>query len=94
LVLGTGLASVVHVLNKYHCYPAITLVDIDKEILDWAAAVLPKDYPKEKVSFVAADAMTIIQHCEAHRQHQQPAELLAQLLLNRVCAFSPMQQRM
>jgi spermidine synthase len=66
LVLGTGLASIVHVLNKYHCYPAITLVDIDKEILDWAAAVLPKDYPKEKVSFVAADAMTIIQHCEAH----------------------------
>ena len=66
LVLGTGLASVVHVLNKYHCYPAITLVDIDKEILDWAAAVLPKDYPKEKVSFVAADAMTIIQHCKAH----------------------------
>ena len=66
LVLGAGLASMVHILNKYRCYPTVTLIDIDKEIIQWAAAVLPKGYPKDNVSFIAADAISSMQHCMPH----------------------------
>jgi len=42
LVLGTGLASAVHVLDRYGYRPRFTLVEIDALVLDWAVEFLPE----------------------------------------------------
>lgn len=55
LVLGTGLASTVSVIHKHGGNPNITLVEKDKQVLDWAKELMP-DSVSEKVSFVHADA--------------------------------------
>lgn len=55
LVLGTGLGSTVSVIHKHGGSPNITLVEKDKQVLDWAKELMP-DILSEKVSFVHADA--------------------------------------
>lgn len=42
LVLGTGLASAVHVLHRYGYHPHVTLVEIDELVLRWAEEFLPE----------------------------------------------------
>src|ERR1044071_5243470 len=41
LVLGTGLASAVHILNAKGFRPQFTLVEIDNLVLAWAREFLP-----------------------------------------------------
>lgn len=53
LVLGTGLASAVHILSKKGYSPAYTLVEHDSLILQWALELLPED---SNVTSVCADA--------------------------------------
>lgn len=43
LVLGTGLGSVVHILNSMGYQPKFTLVEIDKQVLQWALEFLPEN---------------------------------------------------
>jgi spermidine synthase len=43
LLLGTGLASAVRIISAKGYYPEYTLVDIDKEVLDWAMQSLPQE---------------------------------------------------
>lgn len=59
LVLGTGLASAVHILEGKRVRPDFTLVEIDKVILDWAVEFLPAD-SKSRVNAVRADAFDFI----------------------------------
>lgn len=59
LVLGTGLASAVHILHKRGLWPQFTLVEIDKLILDWAVEFLPAGI-KDRVRAVRSDAFEFI----------------------------------
>ena len=59
LVLGTGLASAVHVLHRYGYHPHFTLVEIDELVLEWSMEFLPADH-LQHVSPVHADAFTFI----------------------------------
>jgi spermidine synthase len=59
LVLGTGLASAVHVLQRKGFQPQFTLVEIDSVVLDWALECLPAG-SKERVRAVRADAFEFI----------------------------------
>lgn len=59
LVLGTGLASAVHILQAMGFQPHITLVEIDQLVLEWAMEFLPqKAVPY--VTPIAADAFDFI----------------------------------
>lgn len=58
LLLGTGLASAVHILHGMNVYPAsVTLVDIDEDVLGLALECLPEN-AAETVIPVCADART------------------------------------
>jgi spermidine synthase len=59
LVLGTGLASAVHILHSYGLRPAYTLVELDKLVLDWAIEHLPAD-TVQSVAPVCANAFDFI----------------------------------
>jgi len=59
LVLGTGLASAVQVLNRYGHRPHFTLVEIDPVVMDWAMEFLPVEDIK-RVRPVCADAFEFI----------------------------------
>lgn len=54
LVLGTGLASAVQILEKKGYNPEFTLVEYDMTVLSWAMALLPTK--ADKVTPVHADA--------------------------------------
>lgn len=60
LVLGTGLASAVHILEGRGIRPFFTLVEIDKVILDWAVEFLPPG-AKPRVKAVRSDAFAFVQ---------------------------------
>jgi spermidine synthase len=55
LVLGTGLASMVHVVNGKGFFPDFTLIEKDKVVLQWAMEFLG-DAPKSQVEPVCEDA--------------------------------------
>jgi spermidine synthase len=59
LVLGTGLASAVHVLRRFGCRPRFTLVEIDPLVLEWAMEFLP-DGSRQDVRPVCANAFGFI----------------------------------
>lgn len=59
LVLGTGLASAVHILHRMKLYPFIRLVEIDPTVLKWAVEFLPEQ-ARPNVDPVAADAIEFI----------------------------------
>lgn len=59
LVLGTGLASAVHILEQRGARPDYTLVEIDKTVLDWALEFLPGG-SRERVRAVRSDAFDFI----------------------------------
>jgi spermidine synthase len=59
LVLGTGLASAVHILHHMGYHPMCTLVEIDQQILLWALEVLPEE--ATNVRPICADAKDFIQ---------------------------------
>lgn len=59
LVLGTGLASAVHILEQQEFRPAFTLVEIDRTILDWAVEFLPPGV-KDRVRAVRSDAFAFV----------------------------------
>lgn len=63
LVIGGGLGSMVEVLAKYKTYPAVTLVEIDKQVLQWALAHL-EDKRTGTINPVCADAAIYMQHNE------------------------------
>ncbi len=64
LVLGTGLASAVHVLDRMGYHPDFTLVDIDTLVLDWAREFLPRNTDRS-VETVHADAFRFIEEATA-----------------------------
>lgn len=55
LVLGTGLASIVHILQKKGCHPDFTLVEQDKVILKWAMEFMGSQ--PGKITPVCMDAL-------------------------------------
>ncbi|MBE2290223.1 MAG: hypothetical protein IAE95_11755 [Chitinophagaceae bacterium] len=57
LVLGTGLASIVHVFAEKGYRPRFTLVETDKQILKWAMEFAPKDVELDPVCTDAAGYM-------------------------------------
>src|ERR1043165_7591420 len=57
LVLGTGLASAVHILSAKGFHPQFTLVEIDALVLEWAQEFLPANV---QVQAVNEDAFTFI----------------------------------
>lgn len=59
LVLGTGLASAVHILEAKGIRPKFTLVEIDSLILEWAKEFLPPA-AAESVQAINADAFAFI----------------------------------
>jgi hypothetical protein len=59
LVLGTGLASAVHIMDSYGFRPTYTLVELDRVVLDWAVEHLPPATLKA-VAPVCADAFDFI----------------------------------
>lgn len=59
LVLGTGLASAVHILDAQNYHPLVTLVEIDKTVLEWAHEFLP-DAARANVKAVHSDAFSFI----------------------------------
>ncbi|MET0463385.1 MAG: methyltransferase domain-containing protein [Chitinophagaceae bacterium] len=67
LVLGTGLASAVHILNDMGFHPAYTLVDIDNDILLLAAELMPA-HDLTRVELVCLDAQIFMQQ----NQEQYP----------------------
>lgn len=61
LVLGTGLASAVHILSAKGYAPEFTLVEIDKLVLDWAKEFLPNGVTANAINddafrFISRDA--------------------------------------
>jgi spermidine synthase len=59
LVLGTGLASAVHILHSYGYHPTYTLVELDHMVLDWAVEYLPPETVKS-IYTVCANAFDFI----------------------------------
>jgi spermidine synthase len=62
LVLGTGLASAVHILSAKGFHPRFTLVEIDKLVLQWAEEFLPERV-RAAVKAVHEDAFQFIAEC-------------------------------
>ncbi|MGN6294132.1 MAG: methyltransferase domain-containing protein [Chitinophagaceae bacterium] len=60
LVLGTGLASAVQILENMGFHPAYTLVDIDKNVLDLAIELLP-EHNLSRIEAVCMDAELFMQ---------------------------------
>ena len=60
LVLGTGLASVMHILDKMVLHPKCTLVDIDPVVLEWAKEYLPAT-SAGNAQFILGDAFHFIE---------------------------------
>jgi spermidine synthase len=58
LVLGAGLGSAVAVLKKMGFHPAVTLVDIDDKILDWARTLHSGE--GSRLTFICADAQSFV----------------------------------
>src|SRR5690606_11628486 len=68
LLLGTGLASAVHVLHHMGVQPtSVTMVDIDEEVLLLALQCLPENAVKEVIP-VCADARTYMMHSVSMRR--------------------------
>lgn len=60
LVLGTGLASAVHILEDMGFHPTYTLVDIDKAVLDLAIELMP-GHNLSRIQPVCVDAQLFMQ---------------------------------
>jgi predicted membrane-bound spermidine synthase len=60
LVLGSGLGSAVHILDKKGFYPTFTLVDKDEKVLELALLLL-KPSQKHRVTTVCADAEEFVE---------------------------------
>jgi len=61
LVLGTGLASIIKVINNKGYYPDFTLVEINEEILYWAIE-FSESKQHAKIKPVCMDAQEFMQH--------------------------------
>jgi hypothetical protein len=59
LVLGTGLASAVHILDAKRIYPQLMLVEIDALVLEWAKEFLPAN-SAQNVTTINDDAFNFI----------------------------------
>jgi spermidine synthase len=62
-VLGTGLGSIVNVLDSKGAYPRFTLVEIDKLVLNWAMEVLSAG--KSEIVPVCSDALIFMERNQA-----------------------------
>jgi len=60
LVLGTGLASVINILDKMGLHPQCTLVDIDPVVLGWAQEFVPTS-SSGNVQWIHRDAFQFIE---------------------------------
>jgi spermidine synthase len=60
LILGTGLASAVHILNRRGYFPECTLVDNDALVLQWAGEFM-SEKQLGSLQMVKSDAMTFMQ---------------------------------
>ncbi|RYY10552.1 MAG: hypothetical protein EOO04_36710, partial [Chitinophagaceae bacterium] len=60
LVLGTGLASAVHILEHMDFHPSYTLVDIDKAVLTWAIELMPQHH-LSRIEPICMDAQVFMQ---------------------------------
>ncbi|PZR27733.1 MAG: hypothetical protein DI535_09110 [Citrobacter freundii] len=60
LVLGTGLASAVHILEHMGVHPHFTLVDIDRTVLDLAIELMPP-HNLSQIDPVCMDAQQFMQ---------------------------------
>jgi spermidine synthase len=60
LVLGTGLASAVHILDDMGLHPDFTLVDIDSVVLDLAVELMPV-HNQPRIHPVCIDAQQFMQ---------------------------------
>lgn len=61
LVLGTGLASAVHILDDMGLHPGFTLIDIDSVILELAIDLMPP-HNLSRIEPVCIDAREFMQH--------------------------------
>jgi predicted membrane-bound spermidine synthase len=60
LILGSGLGSAIHILDKKGFYPSFTFIDKDEKVLELALALL-KPSQKERVRVNCSDAATFIE---------------------------------
>lgn len=60
LLLGTGLASAVHILHKKGFSPRFTLVELDSVVLKWAIELLPAG-SAGRITPVCADAFQFLE---------------------------------
>jgi spermidine synthase len=65
LVLGTGLASAVHILEHMGFHPVYTLVDIDEAVLGLAIELMPRHH-LPRIEAVCMDAQLFMQQ-NTHR---------------------------
>lgn len=65
LLLGTGLASGVHILDARKLYPKVRMVDIDALVLDWAMEFLP-ERALGHVEPICADALEFVADDKAY----------------------------
>lgn len=59
LLLGSGLASTLHILAAKNCFPDAALVDVDETVLAWAQEFLPEGN-KEKTIGIQESAQDFI----------------------------------
>lgn len=64
LALGTGIGSIVQILNKMNQHPSFTLVDKDNMIIEWAFEILKDVSPNKDWTLVCADAAEYIDTAE------------------------------
>lgn len=64
LALGTGIGSIVQILNKMDQHPSFTLVDKDNMIIEWASEILKDVSPNKDWTLVCADAAEYIDTAE------------------------------
>jgi spermidine synthase len=60
LVLGSGLGSAIHILDKKGFYPSFTFVDKDEKVLELALFLL-KPSQRERITPVCADAEKFVE---------------------------------
>lgn len=64
LALGTGIGSIVQILNKMGHHPSFTLVDKDNMIIEWASEILQDFSVNKNLTLVCADASDYIDTAE------------------------------
>ncbi|MCO5232644.1 MAG: methyltransferase domain-containing protein [Chitinophagales bacterium] len=69
LILGTGIGSVVRLLENHPTIKEITAIDIDEEIIELAKKYWPDSSYKAKTKFITQDALQWLEQCPATEKY-------------------------